>query len=146
MSKKSEIRNKIANLKVKTEGYEFDKEKFLVYGLTSRELEEWRRYCRNPEIMNPNLAIAKKIQLALHDNDGNLLFTDKDLMMLGDRPADFIEPIDKIIDKLSGLGFEAYQAILKNFAKTFGADGSSGQPESINAPSQSSSEESAPTN
>ena len=112
--------------------------KVWIHGLTSYELEEWRMLRNNPEGIDANLSTAKLLQLALRDETGAKIFTDKELAIIAGLPAKDIEPLSRVALRLSGYGVEAEAAILKNLLRTPGGDGSSEQPESTNVPSQSS--------
>ena len=100
-----------------------------IYGLTSYQLEEWRQLKNNPDQIDINLATAKLIQLALRDETGAPVFKQNEIAIIAGRPALDIEPLSRVILKLSGFGVEAEAAILKNLLKTLGDAGLSEQPE-----------------
>ncbi len=128
-----DLRNQIPKEEVDVAGI-----KVWIHGLTSYELEEWRMLRNNPEGIDANLSTAKLLQLALRDETGAKIFSAKELAIIGGLPAKDIEPLSKVALRLSGYGIEAEAAILKNFLRTPGGDGSSEQPESTSVPSQSS--------
>lgn len=97
--------------------------KVWIYGLTSYELEEWRLMRNNPEAVDAELSTAKLLQLGLRDETGAKIFTAKELAIIGGLPAKDIEPLSRVILKLSGFGVEAEAAILKNLLKIPGGDG-----------------------
>lgn len=93
----------------------------------------------NPEAVATKLSTAKLLQLALRDETGAQIFKANELALIGGLPAKDIEPLSRVAMKLSGYGIEAEAVILKNLLKIPGGDGSSEQPESIDAASPSSS-------
>ena len=113
--------------------------KVWIYGLTSYELEDWRLMRNNPDMVK--LSTAKFLQLALRDETGVKIFSEKEIAIIAGLPAKDLEPLSRSAMKLSGYGVEAEEAILKNLLKTLGADGLSELLESTNAASQSSSED-----
>ena len=101
-----------------------------IHGLTSYQLEEWRQLKNNPDQVDAKLTTAKLIQLALRDETGAQVFKEKELAVIAGRPALNIEPLSRVILKLSGFGVEAEAAILKNLLRTLGDAGLSESPES----------------
>ena len=91
----------------------------------------------NPEL-DSRLATAKLIQLAIHSEDGKRIFQDNEIAIIAGKPSLEIEPLARVILRLSGYGVEAEEAILKNLLRIPGGDGSSEQQESTNVPSPSS--------
>ncbi|MFB0523917.1 MAG: hypothetical protein ACETVZ_00125 [Phycisphaerae bacterium] len=136
-----QIKRAILDLKnqIPKEEQEIAGVKVWVYGLTSYELEEWRLVRNNPEAVATKLSTAKLLQLALRDETGAQIFKANELALIGGLPAKDIEPLSRVAMKLSGYGIEAEAVILKNLLKIPGGDGSSEQPESIDAASPSSS-------
>jgi len=120
-------------LKVPKEEVEVAGLKAWVYGLTSFQLEDWRQLKNNPEGVDVNLTTAKLVQLALHDESGAQVFKKNELAIIAGRPAMDIEPLTRVILRLSGFGPESEAAILKNLLKTLGVSGSSESPESTSA-------------
>lgn len=84
----------------------------------------------NPDAMDAKLSTAKLIQLAVRDETGARIFSNKELAIIGGMPARELEPLSRIAMRLSGYGPEAEADILKNLLGTPGEDGSSEQPES----------------
>jgi len=117
-------------LKVPKEEVQIAGVKAWVHGLTSYQLEDWRQLKNNPEGLDANLTTAKLIQLALRDESGAPVFKEKELAIIAGRPALDIEPLSRVILKLSGFGPEAEAAVLKNLLKTLGDVGLSEQPAS----------------
>lgn len=117
-------------LKVPKEEVQVAGFKAYIHGLTSYQLEEWRQMKNNPQGIDVNLTTAKLIQLALRDESGAPVFTEKELAIIAGRPALDIEPLSRVILRLSGFGPEAEAAVLKNLLKTLGDAGLSESPES----------------
>ena len=117
-------------LKVPKEKHQIAGLEVWVHGLTSYQLEDWRQLKNNPEGTDANLTTAKLIQLALRDESGAPVFTEKELAIIAGRPAMDIEPLSRVILKLSGFGPEAEAAVLKNLLKTLGDVGLSEHRES----------------
>jgi len=113
--------------------------------LTSYQLETWREFCRSDDENMRRLNAAKLIQLALHDEAGGPVFGEKEIAIIAGRPARMIEPLVKIILRLSGYGAEGDMAILKNLRKILGAAGLSDLLESSDAPSEISTGDIQPT-
>jgi len=128
-----QIKVAIMELKVPKEEVEVAGLKAWVYGLTSFQLEDWRQLKNNPEGVDVNLTTAKLVQLALHDESGAQVFKKNELAIIAGRPAMDIEPLTRVILRLSGFGPESEAAILKNLLKTLGVSGSSESPESTSA-------------
>lgn len=127
-----QIKQAFLNLKnqIPKEEHEIAGIKVWVFGLTSYELEEWRLVRNNPDAMDAKLSTAKLIQLAVRDETGARIFSNKELAIIGGMPARELEPLSRIAMRLSGYGPEAEADILKNLLGTPGEDGSSEQPES----------------
>ena len=125
-----QIKAAIMELKVPKEKHQVAGVDVWVHGLTSYQLEDWRQLKNNPEGTDANLTTAKLIQLALRDESGAPVFTEKELAIIAGRPAMDIEPLSRAILKLSGFGPEAEAAVLKNLLKTLGDAGLSESPES----------------
>ena len=121
-----------------------DKEAW-VYELTSYQLETWREFCRSDDENMRRLNAAKLIQLALHDEAGGPVYGDKEIAIIAGRPARMIEPLVKIILRLSGYGAEGDMAILKKLRKILGAAGLSDLLVSSDAPSGISNGDTQPT-
>lgn len=136
-----QIKVAILNLKnqVPKEKQEIAGVEVWVHGLTSYELEDWRLVRNNPEAVDTRLSTAKLLQLALRDETGTRIFSEKELAIIGGLPAKDIEPLSRTAMKLSGYGVEAEEAILKNLVKTLGVDGLSELLGNLSAASQSSS-------
>jgi len=117
----------------------------MVYELTSYQLETWREFCRSDDDNMRRLNAAKLLQYSLHDEDGSPVFGEKEIAIIGGRPARMIEPLVKIILRLSGYGAEADMAILKNLGKILGAFGLSDLLASKDAASPSSTDDTPPT-
>jgi len=113
--------------------------------LTSYQLETWREFCRSDDENMRRLNAAKLIQLTLHDEAGGPVFGEKEIAIIAGRPARMIEPLVKIILRLSGYGAEGDMAILKNLRKILGAAGLSDLLESSDAPSEISTGDIQPT-
>jgi len=116
-----------------------------VYELTSYELETWREICRAEDDNMRRLNAAKLLQLSLRDAEGNRIFDEEEIAIIGGKPAHLIEPLTKIILRLSGYGAEADQAILKNLRKILGAAGLSDLLGSSTAASGNSTADIPPT-
>lgn len=112
-----------------------------VHGLTSYELEDWRLVRNNPDAVDTRLSTAKLLQLALRDEAGTRIFSEKELALIGGLPAKDIEPLSRTAMKLSGYGVEAEEAILKNLVRTLGVDGLSELLGNISAASPNSSKD-----
>jgi len=125
-----QIKAAIMELKVPKEEHQIAGVKVWVHGLTSYQLEDWRQLKNNPAGIDANLITAKLLQLALRDWSGAPVFTEIELAIIAGRPAMDIEPLSRVILRLSGFGPEAEAAILKNLLKTLGDAGLSEQPES----------------
>lgn len=125
-----QIKSAIMELKVPKEEHQVAGVKVWVHGLTSYQLEDWRQLKNNPEGVDINLTTAKLLQLSLHDGSGAPVFTEKELAIIAGRPALDIEPLSRVILRLSGFGPAAEAAILKNLLKTLGDAGLSELPES----------------
>ena len=113
--------------------------------LTSYQLETWREFCRSDDENMRRLNAAKLLQLALHDESGGPVFSDKEIAIIAGRPARMIEPLVRTILRLSGYGAEGDMAILKNLRKILGAAGLSDLLESSDAPSGISGGNTQPT-
>lgn len=126
-----QIKLAIMDLKVKKEKHEIAGVMVWVHGLTSYQLEEWRILRNNPsQGVDARLATAKLLQLALHDENGVAIFQANEIAILAGKPSFDVEPVARIILRLSGYGVEAEEAILKNLLRIPGGDGSLEQPES----------------
>jgi len=125
-----QIKAAIMELKVPKEKHQIAGIDVWIHGLTSYQLEEWRQLKNNPDQIDINLTTAKLIQLAVRDETGAPVFQKNELAIIAGRPALNIEPLSRVILKLSGFGVEAEAAILKNLLKTLGDAGSSESPES----------------
>jgi len=112
-------------------------DKVWVYGLTARELAEYREHVRDAQLMDPRLAAGKIIQLALRDDAGLRIFGETDVLQISELPAHITEPLVELVMELSGWGSTALETIAKNSQTIPGADGLSAQPGSINAASAS---------
>jgi len=135
-----QIKRAIMDLKVKKEEHEIAGVVVWVHGLTSYQLEEWRMLRNNPsEGVDARLATAKLIQLAVCDESGTPVFQANEIAILAGKPSFDIEPLARVILRLSGYGVEAEEAILKNLLKTLGVDGLLERLGSTNVPSPSSS-------
>jgi len=116
----------------------------MVYELTSYELETWRELNKSEDDNMRRLNAARLLQHSLHDEDGNPVFGEKEIAIIGGRPARMIEPLVRIILRLSGYGAEGDMAVLKNLRKILGAAGLSDLLESSDAPSGSSADDTPP--
>ena len=125
-----QIKAAIMELKVPKEKLQVAGVDVWVHGLTSYQLEDWRQLKNNPQGTDANLTTAKLIQLSLRDESGAPVFTEKELAIIAGRPALNIEPLSRVILKLSGFGPEAEAAVLKNLLKILTDAGLSEQPES----------------
>ena len=119
-----QIKKAIMELNLPKEEHQVAGIKVWVHGLTSYQLEDWRQLRNNPN-MDGRLATAKLLQLALRDESGAPVFKENELAIIAGRPATDIEPLSRVILRLSGYGVEAEEAILKNLLKTPGGGGSS---------------------
>jgi hypothetical protein len=126
-SSTKQIKMAIMNLRnqVPKEEQEIAGIKVWVYGLTSYELEDWRLLRNNPGAEDARLSTAKLLQLALRDETGTKVFTDKELAIIAGLPAKDIEPLSRVALRLSGFGVEAEASILKNLLKIPGGGGMS---------------------
>lgn len=115
-----------------------------VHELSSYQLETWRQWCRSDDENARSLNAAKLLQLALHDEAGGPVWGDKEVAILAGRPARLIEPLVKVVLRLSGYGAEGDLAILKNLTKILGAGGLSDLLGSKDAASEISSEDTQP--
>lgn len=112
--------------------------KVWIHGLTSYELEGWRLVRNNPDEGLVRLSTAKLLQLSMRDETGVRVFQDNELAIIGGLPAIELEPLSRAAMRLSGYGVEAQGEILKNLLQTPGGNGSLEQPESTNAASPNS--------
>ncbi len=142
------IKTAISQIEIKKEKYKIPDADVTVvlHGLTSRQLEQWRQDCRNPEAMDSDLCAAKLLQMSLHDEAGNLVFDETEVMFLGDRPAAFLEPMSEIAKNLNGHGRDSLEAIAKNLVRILGVSGLFDLLESIGARCPSCSKDTAATN
>ena len=148
-STKAEMKQSILDLRnqIPKEEYEIAPGQTVwVYGLTGRELAEYRQHVRDPELMNATLATAKLIQMTFRDEHGHRIFGPKDVVQLAELPACITEQIREIADRLNGTGPSALEEVAKNLLKTLGVGGLSEQQESTDAASPSCSTDTQPTN
>ena len=116
-----------------------------VHELTSYQLETWRGLCHSDNEDMQKLNAAKLLQMALHDEAGNLVWEVNEIAILAGRPSRIIEPLVRATTRLSGYGEKGAEAILKNLAKILGAVGLSGLLVSSDAPSGISTGDTQPT-
>lgn len=135
MSKKQQIKDAFMKQELKREKHPLPGTSMEVWvqELSSYELETWREICRCDDENMRRLNAAKLLQMSLHDEDGNQIFEEKEIALIGGMPASTIEPLVKKTLRLSGYGVEAEKAILKNLQKILGVAGLSGLLESSDA-------------
>jgi hypothetical protein len=101
----------------------------LVRGLTGRERDEFEQGLvkgagRKSQI-NLKLATARLCALSIVDEKGNRLFGDGDIMALNSKSSAALQRVYKTASRLSGLGDEDLEEMVKNSARTAGEDSSS---------------------
>ena len=114
--------------------------KVWVHELTSYQLERWREMCRSEDDNARRANAAALLQMALHDAEGGLVFQENEITILAGGPSRMIEPLVKVVLRLSGYGTEGDAAILKNLRKILGVAGLSDLLGSSDAASGSSIE------
>jgi len=149
MLKAKEIKDAMMKEEIRKEKHEMELAagniEVWVHELTSYQLETWRECCRSEDENARRANAAKLLLIALHDEAGNLVWDEKEIAILAGRPSRILEPLVRVVLRLSGYGAEADMAILKNLRKILGAAGLSDLLESSDAPSPSSTDDTPPT-
>ena len=100
-----------------------------VRGLTAGQREKWLNVSitlkgKNQEVSTNN-AKARLVVMAIVDGDGKLLFTEADILKLGQKSAVAIDRIYEVAARLSGISDGDPEDIAKNFASDQADDSSS---------------------
>jgi hypothetical protein len=91
------------------------------------------------------LAPAKLIQISFRDKQGNPVFEELDLPMIGGMPDDQINPLRLTILRINGMNLEGFEDILKNLIAIHTVDGVYALLASIGAPCPNCTKDTAPT-
>jgi hypothetical protein len=114
--------------------------KVSVRSLTGRELDSYnnslRKQVGNQVVMQPN-AHAKLVALALVDEHGVRLFTDKDVEALGRKNSKVLDRLWDVAARLSGLTEEEQAEMEGNFEAGTTGSSSSSSPAPSDGPVQS---------
>lgn len=123
-----------------------------LFKVTSYQMESWRA-CSNaiksdgsPDEEIRRLSPAKLVQISFRDSDGNPVFEDLDLPVIGGMPDAEINPIFKRCLAINGYGGEGIEAILKNLLAIVGVDGVYASLVNINAACPNCTKDTPPTN
>lgn len=115
-------------------------DKVNVRSLTGRELDHYnasiRKQVGNQMVVQPNVR-ARLLVLALVDDAGVRLFTDKDVDLVGRKNSKAIDRLWDVAARLSGLSEEAQEAMEGNSGSEETDSSSSSSPEPSDAPAQS---------
>jgi hypothetical protein len=86
----------------------------LVRGMTSEERDKWESTTfKDGKVQFDNLR-AKLVSLCVIDKEGTRLFTDTDIPKLGKKNAKAINKLFIVAQKLSGIGQEDLDELIKN--------------------------------
>jgi len=115
----------------------------LVRGMSGRERDEFEvsMTVRHGKQMVQDFANtrAKIVARCVVDEDGQRLFTDADVAVLGEKSGAAIDRIFGVASRLSGLGAEDVEELAENFGGTNGDSSSSASPPGSAKRSRSSS-------
>ncbi len=126
--------------------------KIIVQELTSEARDLWEtqtitRLEGNTLEVNMQNARAKLVQLSVIDHtDGLLLFSPDDVERLGRLSGAAMQRVFEVASKMSKLGKEDIEALVKDLGHTSDGDSSSASPSDSDAPEESSSADSPPPN
>lgn len=111
-----------------------------LFRTTSYQMEDWRAWSNaskpdgSPDEEKRRLGPAKLIQLSFRDKEGNQVFEELDVAIIGGMPDAEINSIFKRCLAINGYGGEGIEAILKNLLAIVGVDGVYASLANINAP------------
>jgi hypothetical protein len=107
---------------------------------TSFQMEGWRSMVNavkedgTPDDDVRKLAPAKLIQISFRDKQGNPVFDELDLAVIGGMPDDQINPLRSTILRINGMNLEGFEDVLKNLLAILGVAGVYALLASIGAP------------
>lgn len=136
-----------------------------LFEVSSALMEDWRMYANAvkfdkdkqenvPDYEKQRLSNAKLVQISFRDEDGNFVFEDSDVAILGGIKTRYIDPVYRSALQINGFTEDGIETILKNLIAIIGADGLYDTLESLGFPSpkcskniqSGSSEPSGPAN
>lgn len=94
-----------------------------LYRATSYQMESWREISNSKDDNMRKLGPAKLIQISFRDDDGNNVFEEIDLPIIGGILDSEINRVFKRALAINGYGGEGIESILKNLLLILGADG-----------------------
>lgn len=96
--------------------------------VTAQEKDAWEQSLQTGKGRNIQLDLgnvrAKLVALTVVDDHGKRLFTDKDVLALGQKGAKAMSRVYDAASKLNGISEEDLETIVKNSGKTRGGDSS----------------------
>ena len=113
---------------------------------TSYQMESWREACNDKDANIRKLGPAKLVQISFRDKDGNPVFEELDIAVIGGIEDADINRVFKRALAINGYGGEGIEAILKNLVAIVGVDGVYASLVNINAPCPNCSKDIQPTN
>ena len=96
---------------------------------TSYQMEGWRSMVNavtpegKPDENIRKLTAAKLIQISFRDKEGNPVFEELDLPIIGGMPDDQINPLRLVILRINGMNTEGFEDVLKNLMAILGIAG-----------------------
>jgi len=105
----------------------------LVRGMTGRERDAFEVSMLTPgrggrRQLDPANVRAKLVARCVVDDDGNRLFTDADVAELGGKSAAAVDRVYAVAARLSGMGSDDQEDMVRDFALADGAGSSSTSP------------------
>jgi hypothetical protein len=105
----------------------------LVRGMTGRERDAFEMSMLQPgrggrRTIDPANVRAKLVARCVVDDDGNRLFTDADVAELGGKSAAAVDRVYAVAARLSGMGAEDQEDLVRDFAPGDGAGSPSTSP------------------
>ncbi len=81
------------------------------------EFEQWVANCRKAGGVAPNVR-ARLVARALIDEEGQPLFGEADVALLGEKDADVLDRLFDVVQRISGMGLKAVEEAEKNSLPT----------------------------
>lgn len=123
-----------------------------LFKTTSYQMESWRAWSKaikpdgSPDEEMRRLSPAKLIQISFRDKEGDLVFEELDLPVIGGMPDTEINNIFKRCLSINGYCGEGIEAILKNLLAIAGVDGVYASLANLNAACPNCTKDTPPTN